>query len=119
MERASRRLRRADRVLTSREFRVASQEGKRCGTRAFVVLWMMPRRESERARIGLTVSRKVGNAVVRNRIKRRVREWFRTQGRELLGEGSLVVIARRPAGDLRGVELGELLKTLVQRVMAA
>ncbi len=51
-------------------------------------------------RLGVTVSRKVGNAVVRNRIKRRIREWFRAD-RSLVENGrDLVVIARRPAVDL-------------------
>ena len=33
------------------------------------------------SRLGITVSRKVGGAVVRNRVKRRIREWFRVQSR--------------------------------------
>jgi ribonuclease P protein component len=53
-----------------------------------------------KCRLGLTVSRKVGGAVVRNRVKRRVREWFRER-RGSLGSGlDWVVIARAPAADL-------------------
>ena len=51
------------------------------------------------ARLGITVTRKVGNAVRRNRIKRLVREWFRTRKEQLSG-CDLVVIARRGASDL-------------------
>ncbi len=50
-----------------------------------------------RNRLGLTVSRKVGGAVVRNQVKRRVREWFR-QNRDQFPEGDIVVIARPSAG---------------------
>jgi ribonuclease P protein component len=52
-----------------------------------------------RNRLGLTVSRKVGNAVVRNQIKRRIREWFRRHRNEF-PKGDLVVIARPSAGKV-------------------
>jgi ribonuclease P protein component len=51
----------------------------------------------ERTRLGLAVSRRVGGAVVRNRVKRRVREWFR-RSTAVLPEGfDVVVIARAKA----------------------
>lgn len=64
-------------------------------------------------RLGLTVSRRVGNAVVRNRVKRRVREWFRHR-RENLGDGvDLVVIARPEAAGLSYHEMARDLDALV------
>ena len=64
--------------------------------------------------LGITVSRKVGAAVERNRLKRCIREWFR-QDRSVLPTGAaLVVIARRGAADLdaAGVrrEMGDLFR---------
>ncbi len=53
-------------------------------------------------RLGVTVSRKVGNAVTRNRVKRGIREWFRSRSSAL--EGDVVVIARRGAGQLTSDE---------------
>ncbi len=50
-------------------------------------------------RIGLTVSRKVGGSVVRNVVKRRLREAFRRNKRDLPLGFDLVVIARVGAGD--------------------
>lgn len=49
----------------------------------------------EVTRVGLTVSRKVGNAVVRNRVKRRLRETIRRQS-ELIPLGYDVVIIAHP-----------------------
>lgn len=62
--------------------------------------------DSARPRLGVTVSGRIGNAVVRNRIKRRVRECFRLELRDLMPpDASLVVIARKGAGDLRYSEI--------------
>ncbi len=66
-------------------------------------------------RIGITASRKVGGAVVRNRIKRGVRDWFRRSRDELPGGVDVVVIARRPAARLSGRELSARLTDLAQR----
>ena len=51
-------------------------------------------------RLGITVSRRVGNAVVRNRLKRRVREWYRRERSALASGLDLVVIARPAAAKL-------------------
>jgi ribonuclease P protein component len=57
------------------------------------------------ARLGITVTRKIGCAVVRNRIKRAVRETFR-RSRQSLAEGlTVVVIARNGAGELCGNDI--------------
>ena len=53
-------------------------------------------------RLGLSVSRKVGHAVRRNRIKRRLREAFRTQQHEL-PQGYDIVVVVRPHDPLRGM----------------
>jgi ribonuclease P protein component len=69
-------------------------------------------------RLGVTVSKKVGNAVSRNRFKRRVRAWFRVRRHDLsqvLGgkTADLVVIARKSGGQLGLAELDERLSRLL------
>lgn len=66
------------------------------------------------SRLGITVSRKVGNAVVRNRFKRRIRAWFRAHREELAAPVDLVVIARAPAGKLSLAELDLRLRELLE-----
>lgn len=58
------------------EFRRVSREGKRWAGPAFV-MQVLKKNDDPQFRLGLTVSRKVGNAVVRNRAKRRLREMVR------------------------------------------
>jgi len=52
-------------------------------------------RAEEPGRLGMGVSRKAGNAVARNRIKRRIREYYR-QSRPKLRPGHQVVVVARP-----------------------
>ena len=61
-----------------------------------------PARES---RFGFSVSRRVGNSVVRNRVKRRLREFVRLNRRELAVARDFVVIAKPGAARLSYAEL--------------
>jgi ribonuclease P protein component len=64
-----------------------------------------------RSRLGMTVSRRIGSAVVRNRTRRRVRECYRLKLRSMFPPGTaLIVIARSGAGALKTPAIaGELL----------
>lgn len=80
--------------------------------RGFVVL-LAPRAAAGTPggpRLGITVSRRVGGAVVRNQLKRRIREWFRAAARTLPGSVDLVVIGRRAAATLSGAEVRQQLE---------
>ncbi len=88
------RLGKAARVRRRREFLAVQERGKRLYARELVVLAVPS--GAGHPRIGITVSSRVGNAVVRNRIKRWVREAFRAVAAEL-PPVDLVVIARSGA----------------------
>ena len=113
--------RRSDRLLDSRDFRRVLRRGRRRASRDLVVVQAKRRSNPndsndlrDWSRLGITVSRKVGNAVVRNRFKRRVRAWFRANREELSAPVDLVVIARPPAGNLSLAELALRLRELLQ-----
>ena len=107
------RFHRNDRLRKAKDFQRVNRTGRRRAGTHFVVV-TAPGRNSRGRRLGLAVSRRVGSAVRRNRVKRRVREWFR-HDRVVLPTGTdLVVIARQGAAglDARATwrELRELLR---------
>lgn len=98
----------ADRLHRSAEFLRLQRIGVRFQSPHFVLYAGRLEHEPERARLGVTVSRRIGNAVVRNRVKRRVRECFRKAIRAGLPAGtSIVVIARGGAGALESAAIGD------------
>jgi ribonuclease P protein component len=64
-------------ILKKRADFLAANAGRRAATPGFVLLVRDRRDEDPQMRVGFTVSKKVGNAVVRNRMKRRFRELAR------------------------------------------
>jgi ribonuclease P protein component len=91
-----------------------------------LVLYVFPRGDDEPSRLGLSVSRKVGGAVERNRVKRLLREAFALERERLPAGTDVVVIARPGAGSLAersglsGVQdaLAELISSAVDRSAA-
>ena len=78
--------------MRRRDFVRARDEGLRASSELFIALLVRGDGPRQAGRLGITVTRKVGNAVRRNRIKRLVREWYRAEPRS---GGDLVVIAKR------------------------
>jgi ribonuclease P protein component len=105
----------ADRLHRSAEFLRLQRIGVRFQSPHFVLYAGSLDNEPARSRLGVTVSRRIGNAVVRNRVKRRVREIFRKELRANLAAGtSIVVIARAGAATLESPVINDEL-TLAMR----
>lgn len=79
-----------------------------------MVLWRSA--TSSGSRFGLTVSRRVGNAVVRNRVKRWLREAIRRQQQEVSVPVDVVVIARPSAASAGAERLAEQVSKALMRI---
>jgi ribonuclease P protein component len=90
---------RSHRLTREAQFRLLLARGFRHSTPHLVVHLLV--NELGHSRLGLTVPRKVGNAVVRNRVRRRLREAFRRGWQFLLADhpADIMVRAVPPAGD--------------------
>ena len=66
-------MQRAYRLRKNKQFQYVYHKGRSCASREIVLLYI----RASRLQVGFSVSRKVGNSVMRNRVKRRLREAYR------------------------------------------
>ncbi|MED3720533.1 ribonuclease P protein component [Geobacillus stearothermophilus] len=92
------------RIKKNEEFQEVFQQGVSVANRQFVV-YTLDRPEQPYFRIGLSVSKKLGKAVVRNRIKRYIRQCFLELKEEVAPGKDYVIIARQPAAEMGYAEV--------------
>ena len=92
------------RLKLSGEFERVRKEG-RAVRGGLLMLSVLPVDGEKRFRVGLITSRRVGGAVARNRVRRRLREIVRRNQHALKGGIWFVVIARRSAAQTRSAAL--------------
>lgn len=99
------RLGRAERLKARRDFGLVRREGERLVNGCLIANWRrLP--GGSTSRVGVVTSAKLGNAVVRSRARRLLRESFRLHQHELNQPVDLVLVARRSVIEkgLAGVE---------------
>ena len=114
---------RSGRLSRSAEFERAYRQGRSHGNRHFVVYAFARSATEPQARLGLSVSRKVGGAVDRNLVKRLLREAFDAEAQVVPAGHDVVVVARPAALELarrEGLEgVRGALRELLERAGAA
>jgi ribonuclease P protein component len=104
--------------LRQRSDFLAAAGGTKVTTAAFV-LQARERGDGDAVRVGFTVSKKVGNAPERNRVRRRLREIARLSAADALRSGhDYVLIGRRPALSLPFEQLSEDFERALRRLRA-
>ena len=99
------------RLRRNGQFRYVYRKGKTLGQPCMTLSYV----KAGRLQAGFSVSKKVGGAVVRNRVKRRMREYFRLQIPNLKA-GYYVFSARLPAAQADFHRLGKDMDTLMRRM---
>ena len=101
------------RIRSSSDYQRCWQEGQRYHTPHFVVI-VNPGRDF--TRLGITVSRKVGNAVCRNQFKRWIRDLFRNNYKLFGSVVDISIIAKRQARNLSHLQVNRELLTVFTRL---
>ncbi len=92
-------MKKAFRIKENAEFQAVFKKGKSVANRQFVI-YILEKEKQNHFRIGLSVSKKIGNAVMRNRIKRCIRQAFHELEEQISHNKDFVIIARKPAAEM-------------------
>lgn len=110
-------LKKAQKILKRPEYLLLSQSGKKTQDAFFIIIYT--KSASGSPRLGITVSKRVGNAAVRNRVKRLVREWFRLYRAGWDGCWDVNVIAKKKTANLSFQEAALSLEKMIDQVGGA
>lgn len=90
----------SSRLIHKKDFEYMRERSEKRSVPPFVLYFKTTRLNQRNSRIGLSVSRKQGNAVRRNRLKRILREEFRKDPRSKVGAKDLLVVVTQPVNSL-------------------
>ncbi|MFP7477206.1 ribonuclease P protein component [Terribacillus saccharophilus] len=93
------------RIKKNEAFQEVFQKGSSFANRQLVLYYKKQETADAHFRIGLSVSKKLGNAVMRNKIKRYLRQAFHELDEQIAQGYDFIVIARQPAKDMAYQEL--------------
>ncbi|MCL1697650.1 MULTISPECIES: ribonuclease P protein component [unclassified Lysinibacillus] len=106
-------MKKRQRVKKNDDFQKVFKKGKSFANRQFVVYFLEKEGQTE-FRVGLSVSKKLGNAVTRNQIKRYIRQSIHELKDELKPNMDYVIIARQPAATMDFQEVKQSLQHVLR-----
>lgn len=92
-------MKKQNRLKKNSEFQEVFKTGKSMANRQFVI-YKLEKPEQMYFRVGLSVSKRIGNAVVRNKVKRYIRQVFLEYKDEINTGYDYVIIARKPTANM-------------------
>ena len=104
------------RITNQAEFSRVRKAGKSVTGRFLVMGYMKDETLEEPFKLGLITTKKVGNAVVRNRIRRRLRAVLQRSGDQILPGYWLVLVARKGAAKATSAQLEKEWKWMLHKV---
>ncbi|GGD02614.1 ribonuclease P [Pontibacillus chungwhensis BH030062] len=102
------------RIKKNEEFQHVFKKGSSFANRQ-LVLYYVKKEEQPHFRIGLSVSKKIGNAVMRNQIKRYLRQAFLELEPRMEQNYDIVVIARKPTNQMNFQEIKKSLSHVLKK----
>ncbi|ATD31626.1 ribonuclease P protein component [Macrococcoides bohemicum] len=102
----------AYRIKKNDDFQKVYKQGKSVANKQFII-YRLNNQENEHFRLGISVSKKIGNAVTRNRIKRAIRESFTRHKQDIIKD-DFIVIARNPSKDMTVEEIHKSLEHVMK-----
>ncbi len=102
------------RIRKRSEFVRLSKQGQRVYSKYFVAQYYQG--TGDQNRLGVTVTKKVGGAVTRNRIKRYIREFFRQQQYIIEGAWDINIIAKKEAANITSEQAFSSLQSMFDRL---
>jgi len=102
------------RLLKRAQFLTLSKQGEKVHTDCFLAIVL--KGTGHNNRVGITISKKIGNAVERNRIKRIIREYFRHNKENISGPNDMNIIAKKGMTTLSNRQIIEKLDKLFTKI---
>ncbi|HLR14315.1 MAG TPA: ribonuclease P protein component [Bacillota bacterium] len=102
------------RIKKNEEFQYVFKRGKSFANRQ-LVMYYIEKSDQAHFRLGLSVGKKIGNAVTRNHIKRCLRQSFHELKHQITKPIDIVIIARKPTKDMSCSEIKKSLIHILSR----
>ncbi|WP_163539643.1 ribonuclease P protein component [Gracilibacillus sp. YIM 98692] len=107
-------MKKAFRIKKNTEFQKVFKKGASFANRQLVIYYLYNEQQLH-YRVGLSVSKRIGNAVVRNQIKRYIRQAFTDMDHRIKPTYDIVIIARKPTRNMNYHEIKKSLSHLLYK----